>query len=159
MNSSCHQVLAICCLQICIFLLSSSCRVVARYFFFSSILMERQFDILLWQNILLKSNLPKRCLKLKMRATLQGNFFYFWKKSFWYTWQFRSHFWISQGCFWLHLSATKCSQSLSFTFRCVSGLSLSCSFLSLLTQARKVELRHFKILKPSTWYGQCRKAM
>ena len=33
------------------------------------------------------------------------------------------------------------------------------SFLSLISQAREVKLRHFKSLKPSTWYGQCRKAM
>ena len=30
---------------------------------------------------------------------------------------------------------------------------------NLISQAREVELRHFKSVKPSTWYGQCRKAM
>ena len=33
------------------------------------------------------------------------------------------------------------------------------SLFSLISQAREVELRHFKSLKPSTWYGQCREAM
>jgi len=33
------------------------------------------------------------------------------------------------------------------------------SCFSLISQARKVELRHFKSLKSSTWYGQCREAM
>ena len=33
------------------------------------------------------------------------------------------------------------------------------SHFSLISQAREVELRHFKSLKPSTWYGQCREAM
>ena len=42
-------------------------RGVARYFFFRSILMERHFDTFaseVWQNILLKSNLPKKVLKI-----------------------------------------------------------------------------------------------
>ena len=30
---------------------------------------------------------------------------------------------------------------------------------SLISQARKVELRHFKSLKLSSWYGQCREVM
>ena len=33
------------------------------------------------------------------------------------------------------------------------------SRFSLLSLAREVELRHFKSLKPSTWYGQSREAM
>ena len=33
------------------------------------------------------------------------------------------------------------------------------SRFSLISQAREVKLRHFKSLKPSTWYGQCRKAI
>ena len=104
-------------------------RGVARYFFFRSILMERHFDTFaseVWQNILLKSNLPKKCLKFKNRAPLKGKYFYFWKKkSFWYTWQFRSHFWISQGCCLLHLSVTKGFQSSSFPFWYVLQVCLS----------------------------------
>ena len=33
------------------------------------------------------------------------------------------------------------------------------SHFGLISQARKVKLRHFKSLKPSTWYGKCREAM
>ena len=33
------------------------------------------------------------------------------------------------------------------------------SHFNLISQAREVELRHFKSLKSSTWYGQCREAM
>ena len=39
------------------------------------------------------------------------------------------------------------------------GLPQIFSHFSLISQARGVELRHFKSLKPSTWYGQCREAM
>ena len=33
------------------------------------------------------------------------------------------------------------------------------SHFSLISQARRVKLRHFISLKPSTWYGKCREAM
>ena len=39
------------------------------------------------------------------------------------------------------------------------GLPQIFSHFSLISQAIGVELRHFKSLKPSTWYGQCREAM
>ena len=85
-------------------------RGVARYFFFRW--RWRIILILLLQKYgkiyFLRAICQKKCLKLKIRAPLQG------KNSFWYTWQFRSHIWISQGCFWLHLSVTNCSQSSSF---------------------------------------------
>ena len=79
---------------------------------FSEVYWWRGILILLLQKYgkiyFLRAICQKKCLKLKIRAPLQG------KNSFWYTWQFRSHIWISQGCFWLHLSVTNCSQSSSF---------------------------------------------
>ena len=52
--------------------------------------------------------------------------------------------------FWLFLSA---QWAKMWAYRCIF------SRFSLISQAREVELRHFKSLKPSTWYGQCRKAI
>ena len=52
--------------------------------------------------------------------------------------------------FWLFLSA---QQAKMWAYHHIF------SHFSLISQARKVGLRHFKSLKPSTWYGQCRKAM
>ena len=52
--------------------------------------------------------------------------------------------------FWLFLSA---QWAKMWAYRPIFSRS------SLISQAREVELRHFKRLKPSTWYGQCREAM
>ena len=52
--------------------------------------------------------------------------------------------------FWLFLSA---QWAKMWAYRPIF------SHFSLISQAREVELRHFKSLKPSTWYGQCREAM
>ena len=97
---------------------------------FSEVYWWRGILILLLQKYgkiyFLRAICQKKCLTFKNRAPLQGKYFYFWKKkSFWYTCQFRSHFWISQGCCLLHLSVTKGFQSSSFPFWYVLQVCLS----------------------------------
>ena len=78
------------------------------------------------------------------------------KKSNWDTLKLKSSTWYGQ----CREVMEKCS-SLFLTAQWAKMWANHPNFshFSLISQAREVELRHFKSLKPSTWYLQCRKAM